>query len=149
MDSIFVKNFLNWFNLKPKLDKTNHQPPFVSEGQIWWCHLGENIGSEISGKGISYTRPAIIYKKLSHYTYLVIPTSTKIKIGSWFVPVKYKNVSSVACLHQIRTIDYRRIQNQIAFLSENDFILITKALQKLYFDKIMNPSKEGDAGNPE
>jgi len=47
----FIKNFLNWFNLKSQLDQNNHKPPSVSEGQIWWCYLGENIGTEVSGKG--------------------------------------------------------------------------------------------------
>ena len=67
------KDFLRWFKLKPKLDNRNHKPPLISEGQIWWCHLGENIGTEINGKGKSFTRPVIIFKKLSQFTFLAIP----------------------------------------------------------------------------
>jgi len=47
----FIKRFQEWFILKPKLDVSNHKPPFVSERDLWWCRLGENIGFESSGKG--------------------------------------------------------------------------------------------------
>ena len=69
MPNTFLKNFLEWFQLKPKLDNRNHKTPFVSQGQIWWCHLGENIGTEISGKSSQLTRPVIIFKKLSRHTF--------------------------------------------------------------------------------
>lgn len=117
----FFKNFLDWFQLKPKLDNLNHKAPFVSEGQIWWCHLGENIGTEISGKSDKFTRPAIIYKKISKYTFLVIPTSTKIKTGSWFVFFTHQNKERVACLHQVRVIDYKRLQTLIGKIDSEDF----------------------------
>jgi mRNA-degrading endonuclease toxin of MazEF toxin-antitoxin module len=128
----FLKNFANWFNLKPKLDEAKHKPPLVSEGQIWWCHFGENIGSEISGKGNNFTRPGIIFKKLSHYTFLVVPTSTKIRAGSWYVDLDYQNIQAVACLHQIRVVDYRRIQNFITFLDHSDFEKVKQGFTRLY-----------------
>jgi len=65
----FIKNFLVWFELKPKLNQNNHKPPLLQEREIWWCHLGENIGTEISGKSNNFTRPVVIYKKLSQHTF--------------------------------------------------------------------------------
>ena len=41
----FLKNFLSWFVIKPKLDKQNHQPPLVKDRDIFWCRIGENIGT--------------------------------------------------------------------------------------------------------
>lgn len=35
MIPIFFKNFLGWFELKPKLDNRNHKPPLVEEGNLW------------------------------------------------------------------------------------------------------------------
>jgi mRNA interferase MazF len=128
----FAKNFVDWFNLKPKLDISNNQPPLVDEGQIWWCHLGENIGTEISGKGQKYTRPVVIYKKLSRYTFLVIPCSTKLKEGSWFVKFVHKNIEQIAVLNQIRIIDYRRLDDKIGILSVDDFDAIKTGFKKLY-----------------
>ena len=43
------------------------------------------MGSEIGGKSNKFTRPVIIFRKLSHGFYFVIPTSTKEKDGSWYV----------------------------------------------------------------
>jgi mRNA interferase MazF len=128
----FVKNFTEWFRLKPKLDGQNHQPPLVKERGLWWCHLGENIGTEISGKGVKFNRPVIILKKLSRHTYMVIPTSTKVKQGSWFVYFKYNMIDMVACLHQVKTIDYRRIEQQIGSLSVQDFKKVKQGFSDLY-----------------
>jgi mRNA interferase MazF len=128
----FIKNFLDWFNLKPQLDKKNHKPPFVREGQIWWCHLGENIGTEISGKSKKFTRPVIIFKKISQYTFLIIPTSTQIKTGSWFVFFTHQTIDMVACLHQIRIIDYRRLFNRKGFLDQTDFKKIKQGFKEFY-----------------
>jgi mRNA interferase MazF len=130
--TIFFKKFLEWFSLKPKLDDRNHKPPLVSEGQIWWCHLGENIGTEISGKSQQFTRPVIICKKLSRYTFLVIPTSTQLKVGSWFVFFTHKKIEMVACLHQIRVIDYRRLQSLIGEMEGDDFGKIKNSFKHLY-----------------
>lgn len=85
----FIKNFLQWFELKPSLDQNNYQPRFAKESELWWCHLGENIGSEISGKGVSFARPCIILVKFLKYSFFVIPCSTQIKEGSWFVKFKH------------------------------------------------------------
>ena len=80
----FLKNFRDWFRLKPKLDRQKKSPAFVKEGEMYWFHCEENIGNEISGKNKDFIRPCVVYKKLSHYLFLVIPASSKIKTGSWF-----------------------------------------------------------------
>lgn len=94
-----LKDFLSWFRLKPKIDNRDHKPPLVSEGQIWWCHLGENIGTEINGKD-----------------------NGSLKSGSWFVKIRHQDRENLACLHQVRVIDYRRIQNFVTFLTRHDLI---------------------------
>ena len=58
------------------LHSRKHQPPFVSEGDIWWASVGENVGSEINGKSDLFSRPVVIYKKLAHGFYSVVPTTT-------------------------------------------------------------------------
>ena len=42
-----LKKFLEWIGLKEKLDSKEAPVPHVSEGQIWWASLGENVGVEI------------------------------------------------------------------------------------------------------
>jgi mRNA interferase MazF len=126
------KNFPDWFKKKPKLDALKHKPPFVKERDLWWCHLGENIGTEINGKGRKFNRPAIIFKKLSQFTFLVIPVSTKIKTGTWFIPFTYQGIDMVSCLQQIRITDYRRLDNKVGELSKNDFQSVKQGFDDLY-----------------
>lgn len=77
-----LKRFSEWFGLKKKLHESQQTPPLVSERDIWWASVGENVGSEINGKSALFSRPVIIYKKLSHGFYFVIPTTTQKKEGS-------------------------------------------------------------------
>ena len=104
-----IKKFLEWIGLKEKLHNKNTKPPLVSEGDIWWVSFGENVGSEINGKSKVFTRPGIIYKKLSHGFYFVIPTTTQEKIGSWFVKFMHKGRQIFACLHKTGAVNYRRL----------------------------------------
>ena len=70
--------------------------------------------------------------KLSKFTYLIVPVSTKTKEGSWFVNFVYNQKSMVACLHQIRVIDYRRFDNQLGALSKKDFQKVKDGFIHLY-----------------
>ena len=83
-----MKRFFEWFGLKQRLHYITHVPPLVSERDIWWASIGENVGSEINGKSALFSRPVIVLKKLSHGFYFVIPTTTKVREGSWYVPFR-------------------------------------------------------------
>jgi hypothetical protein len=65
----------------------------------WSPSIGENVGSEINGKSQLFSRPVIIVKKLAHGFYFVIPTTTKSKVGSWFIPFRQADRNMVASLH--------------------------------------------------
>src|SRR5207245_4916659 len=50
-----MKRFFEWIGLKEKLHEAKHQPPLVSERDMWWASIGENVGSGIKGKGARLT----------------------------------------------------------------------------------------------
>jgi len=127
-----IKRFLEWIGLKEKLHKKDSKPPFVSEGDIWWISLGENIGSEMNGKSGLFTRPGIIYKKLSHSFYFIIPTTTKDKTGSWYIGFIQNNRKMFACLNQVRVVDYRRLFSKLGSLDGEDFKKIQVGFENLY-----------------
>lgn len=60
-----LKKFLEWIGIKEKIHNTSRGPRLYKEGDIWWCAVGENIGIEINGKGKMFSRPVLVYKKLS------------------------------------------------------------------------------------
>lgn len=71
-----IKRFLEWIAFKEKLHSIIRKPPFVSQGELWWVSLGENIGAEINGKSYKFSRPVIILKKLANGFYIAIPVTT-------------------------------------------------------------------------
>ena len=74
----------------------------------------------------------IILKKLAHGFYFVVPTSTKVKLGTWYVPFMHKGEESVACLHQARAIDYRRLWSKLGTLDDEDFVRVKQGFHTLY-----------------
>lgn len=131
MDDI-IKRFLEWMTVKEKLHNTNAKPPLVKERDLWWISFGENVGSEMNGKSKLFSRPGVVIKKLSGGFYLVAPTTSQEKKGTWYVPIKQEGKEVFICLHQIRTIDYRRLSSKMGQIDTNDFRKIKEAFLGLY-----------------
>ena len=128
----FVKRFLEWIALKEKLHNVKKNPPLVSESEIWWISFGENVGSEMNGKSKLFSRPGIIFKKLSRGFYLVAPTTSQQKDGSWYVQINLESKKTFICLHQVRAIDYRRLSTRLGKIDSDDFKKVKDAFWKLY-----------------
>lgn len=127
-----MKDFPAWMKLKGKLDGLTHRAPLVTEGDLWWASIGENVGSEIGGKNHLFSRPVIILKKLAHGFYFVIPTTTQTKEGTWYVPFMHHSKSMVACLHQTRSIDHRRLSSKLGTLDTADLERVKEGFHSLY-----------------
>ncbi|MBI2097462.1 MAG: type II toxin-antitoxin system PemK/MazF family toxin [Candidatus Vogelbacteria bacterium] len=127
-----LKRFLEWFGLKEKLHNTDNTPPLVKERDLWWVSFGENVGSEINGKNKLFSRPGLVIKKLSRGFFLVAPTTSQKKEGTWYVPIKQEGRDMYVCLHQIRTIDYRRLSSRLGVVDEADFQRVKEAFLALY-----------------
>lgn len=124
---IFIKRFVEWIGLKERLDTVSNTPPLFNEGEIWWCAMGENIGTEISGKNKSFSRPVVVLKKYGRLSFFGLPLTTKAKQGSWFVPIKQEGKESVAVVSQGRYIDYRRLYKKIGTLDDIDFARVKES----------------------
>ena len=127
-----VKHFSAWIRLKEKLHHNAARPPQVSEGEIWWISVDENVGSEINGKSLLFSRPAVVFRKLAHGFYFVIPTTTRIREGSWYVPLRQQGKDMVACLHQARAIDHRRLSTRLGALDDEDVARLREGFTRLY-----------------
>jgi mRNA interferase MazF len=127
-----IKRFLGWIKLKQRLHTISAQPPLVRERDLWWLSLGENVGSEMNGKSRLFSRPALILKKLAHGFFLIAPTTTKNHNGTWYVKITYADKDMWVCLHQIRTIDYRRLSSQLGQVGVDDFRQAQTAFWELY-----------------
>lgn len=101
-------------------------------GRRLWASIGENVGSEIGGKNHQFSRPVIVLKKLAHGFYFVIPTTTQTKVGTWYAPFKHQGKGTVACLHQARAIDHRRLSSKLGTLDAADFEQVKNGFHSLY-----------------
>ena len=129
--NIYLKRWHEWIRLKKNIHD-DQKSPTIKEWQLWWCYFWENIGSEMNGKWEKFSRPVIIYKKLSKHQFLAIPTTTRSHQWSWYVSFLHQNKQMFACLHQSRIIDVRRLDNSMGQLDDVDRSKIKHAFTKLY-----------------
>ncbi len=125
------KRFDEWNELK-KDKHSSSRVPAIKEGEIWWCAMGENVGVEINGKNELFSRPVLVFKKLSRLGFLEIPLTTQKHDGDWYVPFIFKDKTSTAVLSQVRTFSALRLYRRMGTLTETDFDLVVAGFNKLY-----------------
>lgn len=130
-----IKRFLEWIKLKEKLHRATFKPPLVAEGEVWWASMGENIGREISGKSELFSRPVLVFKKLSRETFLALPTTTQERHGSWYVRITYGKYDVSIVLSQARVLDTKRLSSRLGQVNEEDFRKIQEGFVALYIPK--------------
>jgi mRNA interferase MazF len=127
------KNFNDWNEVKKKIDR-NQKPPFFNEREIWWCNIGLNIGSEIYGKGQTFTRPILIIRKFSQNSLLALPLTTKVKDRFSYYKFSFKEKEICAALSEIKKIDSRRLADKIGELSNAKFDDVKREVGKIIFN---------------
>ncbi|HVM76787.1 MAG TPA: type II toxin-antitoxin system PemK/MazF family toxin [Candidatus Paceibacterota bacterium] len=131
-----VKNYilalLGWCRVKFSIQYAKSDIFQFHEREIWWCHIGVNVGTEILGKNERFERPVLVYKKLAKESFLGIPLTTQLKTGSWYVPIDVKGISIRVVLSQIRIFDSKRLINKIDQIGAEKFSEIKKGFANLY-----------------
>lgn len=122
--------FLEWMELKDKIHKGGAITKF-SEGQIWWAAIGKNVGVEINGKHEDYSRPVVIFKKLSSLCFLAIPLTSQPHSGTWYTEFNFRGKQEFAVLSQVRMLGVSRLYNRMGKLSAGDFKKIKAGFKKL------------------
>jgi len=57
---LMLKDYKNWHVIKDQINALDSEKIFYNENEIWWCHIGLNVGIEQDGKGEKYMRPVLI-----------------------------------------------------------------------------------------
>jgi mRNA interferase MazF len=127
----YLLSLLNWTKATISLYGKRSEPTF-KEGEIWWCSIGMNIGIEIFGKGKSFSRPVVVFKKIAKNSFLGLPLTTQLKEGSWYVPVSYGGITCRAILSQARVFDRKRLIKIMGTLSRKNFENIKKQFAAFY-----------------
>ena len=128
---MYFKDFDNWNESKKKLDKEDR---FVNirSGEIRWVVFGVNVGSEIDGKGISFTRPALIIHVIGSHLALIVPMSTKIKDVAGYISFEWKGTKTALCIHQIKIVSQKRVLGRKGRISDSKLAEIKKEILKFF-----------------
>ncbi len=70
-----MKKFDEWNEVKKQIE--SKKTVYTKEGEIYYASLGENVGFEQNGKGDTFLRPIVVYKKFGKDSILAMPLSTK------------------------------------------------------------------------
>ena len=127
----FIEKYNNWNIKKQEIQFSDIEETYFKEGDVWWCSLGQNIGSESYGKGKDYRRPILVIRKLSEDLCIALPLTSKKKVGTWFVDILLNDESRCVMLYQIRTLNRKRFQRKMGEVSIEDFIKVKEKLESL------------------
>ncbi len=130
------KDFDQW-NEEKKVLHADAERLFFHEREIWYCHLGNNIGFEQDGRGELFLRPVVIIRKFNNEIFWCVPLTRTLKDLPFYfafamhVDTETSNEQSAAVLSQIRLIDAKRLRRLVGYISEKDFALLKKKLKAL------------------
>src|SRR5215217_3215995 len=121
------KDFLGCAKIKQQV-QNRKQPPYYAEGQIWWCSLGSNVGTEQDGKGTRYLRPVVVLSKFNEHSCVVVPLTGRERKGRYYLPLGTgTGRPSSAILSQLRLIDSKLLLEKIGSISREKHAHLKKA----------------------
>jgi len=105
------KDFKKWHSKRSEINGIEKYP-FFHEREIWFCHLGENVGFEQDGIGDDFQRPVVIVRKFNNEICWTVPLSKTEKRGIYYFAFPFDETTvSVAILSQIKLIDTKEIKS--------------------------------------
>lgn len=123
----------DWNIVKEDFHETpNEKIQLIRQGEIWWVGIGENVGVEINGKSEFFSRPVLVFKKLSHYGFMGIPLTSQKHTGSWYTQFIFKNKVETAVLSQARVYSTSRLYSRLGQIPKSDLDTVRKAFLLLY-----------------
>lgn len=120
-----------WNIVKKDIDKQNLKKQ-VEIQRIYWVSIGQNVGSEVFGKGKDFARPVLVVKIFYNHTFLGIPRTSKTQNKRGKLYFKFKDSKDrlqVALLGQMRTFDTKRKANYISKMSDENFAKLKEKIK--------------------
>ena len=120
-----------WNIVKKDIDRQRIKKQVENQG-IYWISIGQNVGSEVYGKGRDFVRPVLVLCVFFNHTFLGVPLSSKFRNKTGRLYYKFKDSKGrlqVALLGQMRTFDTRRKANYISKINDNDFAKLKEKIK--------------------
>jgi len=125
------KDFWRWHSEKEKVDEKETRV-FFHEREIWFCHLGTNVGFEQDGKGENFGRPVIVFRKFNKEVFWGVPLTTREKGGKFYLSISIGDSEPrKAILSQLRLLDAKRLYQKIGTINYEAHKRLEEAIIKL------------------
>ena len=133
--------FDNWNSIKKEVHTHKNRIHF-RQSEIWFVHIGQNIGYEVFGKGEEFLRPVIVFRKINKSTFLAIPLTSKVKDDKVHCGIKFKDKQNSGILTQIKTIGAKRLRYKIGNIDRKTFVKLARRFVVFYK---LTPQDRGEA----
>lgn len=115
-----MKRFNQWNDKKIVIN--DKKVIFFKTREIFYAHIGENIGYEQDGKGDDFVRPVLIFQKFNNNVFWGIPLTSTLKEGKFYFHFSFiREVNSVAMLSQLKLFDAKRLDRKIGKMDKETF----------------------------
>ncbi len=128
---MYIKKFSEWFQVKERLNEAS-PVTFCRAGEIRWVSFGVNVGSEIDGKGDSFTRPALIIHVSGTHVALVVPLTTQTKAIKGYIDLEWKQRKNMLCINQMRVVSQKRIFSRLSKVSNAKLQHVKEEIKQFY-----------------
>lgn len=128
---MYSKDFDSWNTVKKRIQREKRKVYFRS-GEIRWCTIGVNLGSEIDGKGDSFTRPVLILHVIGSKLALVAPLTTKDKTVPGYFSFDFQDKKHTLCINQIKIISSKRLLKRKGKIPKDKLIEIKHWIRDFY-----------------
>lgn len=125
-----MKDFQKWHSLKKEIEESSRRTLFL-EREIWWCALGENIGTEQDGKHERFERPILVIRKFNSDLFWGVPLTSTIKEGKFYFHVDVHGVKRSVILSQLKTMSSKRLTRRIAKIHPHVFTHLVEKMMSL------------------
>lgn len=126
----YQKDFVGWAKVAEEVEKRKRRSE-VKVGAIYWANIGENIGSELVGKGRDFARPVLILAQFNFRMVLVIPITSRIHDQRGYHEIVVAGKLERLALEQVRPIDVLRIGDFLDEVAPGELEKIRKHWMKL------------------
>ena len=135
------KDFDRWNEHKKVIHADTAARVFFHPRELWFSHIGTNIGFEQDGRGDQSLRPILVIRKFNNQVLWGLPLTLCEKPDNpYYAPFRYAAfpevaraplLSAVAILSQLRLIDAKRLRYKIGTVPSTEFAPIKEKVRRL------------------
>lgn len=131
----YRKDFDAWQPLKKTIHRKDKSDiPYFSNREIWFCHVGCNIGYEQDGTSNLFWRPVLIVKKYNAYLFTGIPLTSQLKSLPFYFDIGVVDeIPAMAILSQMKPFSSKRLIEKIGMLPKPRYEATKKAASEYIF----------------